>query len=311
MTIKSYKLATAQALKTMKKHCNSDEFIKECRAAAHAKIEAATCKKGFLNWSKLPNLIGQNTKIKKDVASLQTDLEIWGLSLAPHWVSGFNTCNGLSMGCALNCLMFTGMGQKFMVASDGKHKVAIARIIRSILWFKYRDQFKARLLLEIERKAASLQNKNIAMAFRPNVFSEVKFEKTFPELFELCNDLNVKCYDYVKDIKRIKENPFPSYHMTFSLSENNALFIPTALKHGANVAIVTNLPTNKNRDKTYKHLPPKSLSVAGITLPTIDGDQHDARFLDKAKAAFIVLRGKGQTIKSDVTGFKHQIFEAA
>jgi len=311
MTIENYRLVTSQALKKMKEHCNTDKFIEDCRLAAYEKIKAATRKDGSLNWSTLPNLIGQNTKIKKDVTSLETDLEIWGLSLAPHWVSGFNTCNGLSLGCAINCLMFTGMGAKFMITSDGKHKVAIARIIRTILWFKYRDQFKARLLLEIERKAASLQNNNISMAFRPNVFSEVKFEKSFPELFELCNDLNVKCYDYVKDIKRIKNNPFSSYHMTFSLSENNALFISTALEHGANIAVVTDIPTNKNRNKTYKHLPPKTLSINGVTLPTVDGDQHDARFLDKAKAAFVVLRGKGQTIKSDITGFKHQIKQAA
>ena len=36
------------------------------------------------------------------------------------------------------------------------------------------------------------------MAFRPNVFSEVKFEKLFPELFDLCKSLNIQVYDYVK-----------------------------------------------------------------------------------------------------------------
>lgn len=312
MKIEEYSGLTRHALKTMKAHCESDKFILDCRKKAHERIAAAIRPDGSINWAKLPKLIGQNTKIKKDVAALETDLEIWGLSLAPHWISGFNTCNGLSIGCAHSCLMFTGMGQKFMIAADGEHKVAIARIIRSILWFTQKDQFKERLLIELERKAKQLHNKNVAMAFRPNVFSEVRFEKLFPAMFELCHDLEIKCYDYVKDIKRIENNPFPKlYHMTFSLSENNALFIPTALKHGASIAVVTDIPTNKNRDRKYKFTPPSTLSIAGITLPTVDGDQHDARFLDKQRQAFIVLRGKGQAIKTDKTNFMHRISEAA
>ena len=305
-----YKTDTRGAMADMRSHCDSDAFIKECRDKARAVIAAATRPDGSLCWSKLPKLIGQNTKISKDVAHTDNDLEIWGLSLAPHWISGFNTCNGLSNGCAHSCLMFTGMGQKFMVAADGDHKVAIARIVRTILWFKFRDQFKTKLLREIELKAKSLRSKDVAMAFRPNVFSEVKFEKLFPALFDLCDTLGIQVYDYVKDINRIVDNPFTgSYHMTFSLSENNALFIPTALKHGASIAVVTDIPTNKTKDrKAYKHNPPSQLTIAGITLDTVDGDQHDARFLDAKKGAFIVLRGKGQTIKKDATSFMQRIF---
>ena len=303
--LNQYKAATKKALLDMKSHCESDQFILDCRNSAWDIVNNATNENGKLNWSKLPKLIGQNTKIKKDVASLDTDLEIWGLSLAPHWISGFNTCNGLSLGCAQACLMFTGMGQKFMIASDGQHKVAIARIVRTILWFKYRDQFKAKILRDISNKAKLLGRKGISMAFRPNVFSEIKFEKLFPELFNLCNSLNVATYDYVKDINRIKDNPFSdTYKMTFSLSENNAIFIPTALKHGANIAVVTNIPTNKTKNrKAYKFNPPEKLTIAGIELETIDGDQHDARYLDQKAGAFVVLRGKGQEIKKDQTNF--------
>ena len=111
-------------------------------------------------------------------------------------------------------------------------------------------------------------------------------------------------YDYVKDINRIKDNPFrDTYSMTFSLSENNAIFIPTALKHGCNIAVVTDIPLNKNKDRTYKFNPPATLTIEGIELETIDGDQHDARYLDKKKNAFIVLRGKGQDIRKDETNF--------
>ena len=305
----TYKEQSRKALKDMKEHCESDQFILDCRRIAHEKIEKALDKNGKLVWSKLPKLIGQNTKISKDVTNQEFDLEIWGLSLAPHWISGFNTCNGLSMGCAEACLMFTGMGQKFMIATDGEHKVAIARIIRTILWFNYRDQFKARLLKEIENKANSLKAKNISMAFRPNVFSEVKFEKVFPEMFDLFKRLDVQVYDYVKDIKRIVENPYKDfYNMTFSLSENNALFIPTALKHGSNIAVVTDIPTNKAKDKkSYLYSVPSKLTIEGIELDTTDGDINDARYLDP-KNCFVILRGKGQTIKSDTTNFMRKVF---
>ena len=306
----TYKEQSRKALKDIKEHCESDQFIIDCRRIAYEKINNALDKNGKLVWSKLPKLIGQNTKISKDVTNQENDLEIWGLSLAPHWISGFNTCNGLSMGCAEACLMFTGMGQKFMIATDGEHKVAIARIIRTILWFKYRDQFKARLLKEIENKANNLQAKNVNMAFRPNVFSEVKFEKMFTEMFDLCKSLNIQVYDYVKDIKRIVENPYKDfYNMTFSLSENNALFIPTALKHGSNIAVVTDIPTNKAKDKkSYLYSVPSKLSIEGIELDTIDGDSHDARYLDGKKNCFVILRGKGQTIKSDTTNFMRKVF---
>ena len=99
--------------------------------------------------------------------------------------------------------------------------------------------------------------------------------------------------------------------MTFSLSENNALFIPTALKHGANIAVVTDIPTNKTKDKkAYKHAIPSKLTIEGITLATIDGDSHDARFLDEKKNAFVVLRGKGQEIRKDKTNFMRKVFAA-
>ena len=126
---KAYKDKSRDAMQDMKAQCDSDTLITECRTKANAIIAKATRDNGSLNWSILPKLIGQNTKISKDVASLDNDLEIWGLSLAPHFISGFNTCNGMSLGCAEACLMFTGMGQKFMIADDGDHKVAIARII--------------------------------------------------------------------------------------------------------------------------------------------------------------------------------------
>ena len=241
--------------------------------------------------------------MKKEIDGI--DLEIFGLSLAPHFISGFNTCNGLSIGCAKSCLMFTGHGSKFMVDCNGDHNVAIARIIRTILWFNHRQEFKTRLLHELKLKYNNLKSKGIQLAFRPNVFSEVKFEVHFPELFHFCKDNDIPIYDYVKDIKRIVNNPFKDfYSMTFSLSENNALFIPTALKHNCNIAIVLDIPLTKKKENRKKYLVdvPKDFTINNIKLKTIDGDINDARFFD-SKNKFVVLRGKGNDIKNDTTSF--------
>ena len=94
---KTYKDKSREALKAMRDYCNTDTFINDCKRIAHEKIRKALDNNGNLIWSKLPKLIGQNTKISKDVANLDNDLEIFGLSLAPHYISGFNTCSGLSL----------------------------------------------------------------------------------------------------------------------------------------------------------------------------------------------------------------------
>ena len=86
------------------------------------------------------------------------------------------------------------------------------------------------------------------------------------------------------------------------------MFIPTALKHGSNIAVVTDIPTTKAKDKkSYLHSVPSKLTIEGIELDTTDGDINDARYLDP-KNCFVILRGKGQTIKSDTTNFMRKVF---
>ena len=65
----TYKDQSRQALKAMKEHCNSDTFISDCKRIAYEKIKQALDSNGQLVWSKLPKLIGQNTKISKDIAT--------------------------------------------------------------------------------------------------------------------------------------------------------------------------------------------------------------------------------------------------
>ena len=67
--------------------------------------------------------------------------------------------------------------------------------------------------------------------------------------------------------------------------------------------------TNKTKDKkNYLYSVPETITVDGITLNTVDGDSHDARFLDNRKNCFVVLRGKGQEIRKDTTNFMRKVF---
>ena len=86
--------------------------------------------------------------------------------------------------------------------------------------------------------------------------------------------------------------------MTYSLSENNSLFIPTALKHGCNIAVVIDTPVKAPK--------PKQLTINGITLDVINGDKHDARFID-SKNKFVALSGKGLDAKNDTTNFIRKV----
>ena len=259
-----FKKDSSFALQRMKRFCDSDKFILDCRFKAYQRIEQAIKKNKnneiVFNWSKLPKLLMVNTKLNKE------------------------TINHEKV-----CLMFTGMGQEFMINSKGDHTVAIARIIRTILYFKYRKHFIKKLINEIVllKKKSIQENKGLAIRF--NVFSEIKFEslKDLNEIIEVCKKLKIQCYDYVKDINRIVKNPNKSmYHLTYSLSENNFLFVPTAFNNDCNVAVVTNVPTNKLKNKKYKFKFPTSLTINGIKKDVIDGDSHDGRFLDKKIVGF-------------------------
>ena len=70
----TYKTKTNHALKTMKAHCDSDAFITDCRDKARQKINRAIVN-GKIHLNRLPKLITQNTKMRKDVDGL--DMEIF------------------------------------------------------------------------------------------------------------------------------------------------------------------------------------------------------------------------------------------
>lgn len=271
----------------LKEHYNNNELIKQSREFAREKINNALNKDGTLNWKKLPKLLNSNPKLEK---SNNVEVLTKGLSLAPSFISEYNTCNFASLGCGLGCLNFAGHGQEHMLC-NGKHNVLIARIVRTILYYEYRQQFLKQLHKEIKAFSNYVHNQNIKnntqliCGVRLNVLSDILWEKIDITLFN--DNPNITFYDYTKNPNR-NVSHIPNYSLTFSRNEMNDLYIEQAFNNNMNVAIVFDIKKGYTIPKTFRN---KNV---------LDGDLHDARFLDNNNH-YVGLRKKGNKI--DNTGF--------
>tara|TARA_R100000995_G_scaffold78447_1_gene49042 strand:- start:644 stop:1501 length:858 start_codon:yes stop_codon:yes gene_type:complete len=256
----------------LKNHFNNDSFILYHRKLAYEQIKNATNKQGFLIWGKLPKLLTKNAKLEKGNKYEYYNI---GLQLAPSYISGFNTCPNASIECGMSCLNFTGHGAKHMLNKNNIHMVLKARIIRTILYFEYRTQFKNRLIQEInlhKNKVNKLDN--VKLCIRLNVLSDIKHEKINKDILNMFND--IQFYDYTKILNRNIKH-MGNYHLTISRNELNKDVIKNISN---NKAYVFNV---KRNDKLPKYYDNKKV---------IDGDLHDLRFLDD-KNVIVGLRYKG------------------
>jgi len=214
-------------------------------------------------------LSDSNTKIKKGE---KLGWKTFGLSLAPHTISGKNLCPHASEGCALACLNTAGMG----VFSN----VQKARLEKTKYLLNNRAEFLAQLKKEIENKRKRIQN----LAVRLNVLSDLPWHN----LIDMESTPEVSYYDYTPNPSRMIQylnGELPkNYHLTFSRKENNQAQVELILSMGGNVAVVFDeLP------KTY------------LGKEVVNGDETDLRFLDK-KGVVIGLKAKGKG-KKDESGF--------
>lgn len=224
------------------------------------------------------------------------------LYLAPSDVSGFNVCamalpmgaepDGIRSTCSATCLFTAGMGSF--------PNVQAARIAKTRRYFEDREAFMADIRADIRalvRRAARL---GFTPAVRLDGTSDLGLARELAPLFP-----EVQFYDYTKILKRALDPTRPgNLHLTFSASE--VTDVPTlrrVLDHGVNVAVVFNIRKGAALPERY------------LGAPVIDGDEHDARFLDAplgADAAGIVvgLRAKGAARTAPLT-FVRNISEVA
>jgi hypothetical protein len=220
-----------------------------------------------------------NTKLAKNV-KFNSSYETFGLSLAPAKESGFQVCPDSSEGCRNSCIYGAGYAGIFP-------KIKEIRKQKTIFFFKQRAAFKAQLFAELYNAVKWAAKNKRKLAVRLNVFSDIPWEKVFPDLFTTFP--TIQFYDYTKSFKRANRfasGDFPiNYHLTFSRSEDNETECLTLLGLGVNITVV------------FK----KELPLQWHGAWVYNGDNHDLRFLD-TRGVVVGLKAKGIGRK-DTTGF--------
>ncbi len=195
------------------------------------------------------------------------------LYLSPSRSSGTNVCPMASKGCIAACLNTAGRG--------AFNSVQAARMRKTKLLVHNRDEFMNQLhsdLCKVVRKAAKLKLKAVVRLNGTSDLDWFPIIQQYPE---------IQFYDYTKVLVRLKTKQLKNYHLTFSRSEVNEKACYEALARGFNVAVVFKAPAKVYAERE-----------------TIDGDQHDLRFLDKSSSTglIVALKAKGKARK-DQSGF--------
>lgn len=201
--------------------------------------------------------------------------------LAPSTESGrWNLCPHASPACAAACL---GHSAGRMHTPDSWN----ARRRRTWALMTDRAGFVRQLCDEAARHARRAARRGMVGAVRPNGSSDVPWERVAPRMFET---VGIRWYDYTKDPARMRAflaGRLPAtYHLTFSRDERPETERAALrfLAQGGTVAVV------------FERLP-----GTWKGFPVVDGDAHDARFLD-APGTVVGLVAKGAA-RRDQSGF--------
>ncbi|MGB7734571.1 MAG: hypothetical protein WBL72_12780 [Thermoguttaceae bacterium] len=190
-------------------------------------------------------------------------------------------CSHATQGCLEACLGH----------SSGRMQMpthALARDRRTALYVEKRQLFLQILTVELSRLEEEARRLGLVPAVRLNGSSDIPWERLHPDLFK--EFPNIQFFDYTKVPARmerfLKDPTWPrNYYLTFSAQPHNHDAARNFLDQGGTVAVVF-----------WPEVPQSHWGK-----PVIDGDKHDARFLDQA-GTIVGLKAKGQA-KNDTTGF--------
>jgi len=194
-------------------------------------------------------------------------------------------CIGSTPGCRAAC---NGHSSGRMSLEDSTR----ARDKRSAFFLGERDLFLARLEAELHLLSVDAQLRGLTPSARLNGSSDLPWERFAPHLFERFP--KVTFYDYTKLFPRMSrflrtQHAWPpNYHLTLSAAASDDIN-RQVLDQGGTVAV----PFWPELPSTY------------LGYPVLDGDQHDARFLDP-RGHFVGLRAKGLA-KVDLSGFTKRL----
>jgi hypothetical protein len=227
-----------------------------------------------------------NAKLAKTHDKFGRDWNTFILYLAPATVaSAVSLCPASTPECRAGCLFYAGQAQVFK-------NINLARIAKTRYFVEHRDAFLALLRKELTNalKLSTKQGKQLAV--RLNGTSDIDWVA----LGIIAEFPAIQFYDYTKLPTRATKwarGEMPAnYHLTFSRSETNDTVSRRVLAMGGNVATVVSADVHKAIDWSDSRV--------------LDGDLHDARFLDgKASHGVLVVlkaKGKARNTESD-SGF--------
>jgi len=189
-------------------------------------------------------------------------------------IANYNACRWAG-NCEGPCLNTAGRG-RFDATQTARAKRTVYKLLEP-------DQFKAKMIMEVEALERKAKRKGMKPCVRPNGTTDESYEWLIDEM------PHIQFYDYTKSYKKLVKNKRKNYHLTFSYDgPSNWRECKLALLNGYNVAIVFS-------DGPEKW--PKTLRGVKV----INGDDSDLRFKDP-QPAVIGLTAKGEA-KNDTSGF--------
>ena len=213
-----------------------------------------------------------NAKLAKTFDLHGQDWSTWILYLAPAEVAadGVNLCPASTESCRKDCLFHQGRARMFKEVNE-------ARIRKTKLLLTDPIAFYGKLHREIQAAIKTAKRKGKRVAFRLDGTSDIGLGVYFARVYP-----DAQFYDYTKTARAMafaRGNLPNNYHVTFSRSDTNSGIAARVLRAGGNVALVVD--SNVRVDFNDPRL--------------IDGDNHDARFLDgrSPEGLIVVLKAKG------------------
>jgi hypothetical protein len=230
--------------------------------------------------------VSNSSKIKKNAKVLNIDTYV--LYLAPHTLSGYNTCPMATKDCISGCLNTSGRaGMEIKSGNSDYSQIIASRIKKTKLFYEQRSFFFDWLIAEIKAAKNLSEKKGNNFAVRLNGTSDINwnaYKHNGLTIFDHFSD--IQFYDYTKVPNRFNNIP-ANYHLTLSYTGYNWNSCKDILNKGYNVAAVFNIQKwYNNRPENILPLP---TSFKGF--PVIDGDITDYRPYDK-NGSIVALRFK-------------------
>jgi hypothetical protein len=284
-------LIPPKQLEAQLKHC-ADIVLEALQNGETWKAQTDKAHASFLKLAKFEGLKKAPKLFSEEISKLQKDEKVtMGLPLLPATRSNVANLCAFSDSCANDCVAFSGNGSFESVLKTRQLKTELLAFSSvNFLTLLTEELFKA-----VSKHGA--QN----LAVRLNTYSDIRWERVAPWLFEIF--AGVQFYDYTKHTptSRPAETIPANYHLTYSVSERTTLRTLQNCKDiGRPLAVVVEIRSGKLPGKSFMREIPNTWGG----MQTIDGDSSDARYL-APKNSVTILRRK-HTMKP-----KHPMIQSA